>query len=76
MIRIRFQYYSVDFSDRGLRGEIGAHRSLPLALLPMTRRDEGTGIGWNPAVERFQAIEPNGVFAPEVKNPKNIGTSK
>jgi hypothetical protein len=34
------------------------------------------GIGWNPAVGRFQEIEPNGVeFAPEVKNPEHIRSS-
>ena len=35
--------------------------------------DMGMGIGWNPAVGRFQEIEPSGEeFAQEVKNPKRI----
>jgi hypothetical protein len=37
----------------------------------------GTGIGWNPAVGRFQEIASNGEeFVVEVKAPKHIRTSR
>jgi hypothetical protein len=78
-----FPYYRVNFSDRGAKWGARDQSQFTLVLLPMTRDgkvdvgDVGIGIGWNPAVERFQEIEPNGEkFAPEVKNPKHIPVPK
>jgi hypothetical protein len=35
--------------------------------------DEGLGIGWNPAVGRYQSISPNGEdFEPENPAPKHV----
>jgi len=73
-------YYRVNFSSSwGARDP----SLFTIVLVSMNRdgkidpEDAGTAIGWNPEVGRFQEIEPNGEeFAPEVKAPKHIRTSK
>ena len=78
-----YPYYRVNLSDRGARWGDRDPSQFTLVLLPMTRAgkvdpgDEGIGIGWNPAVGRFQEIEPSGVeFVPEEKSAKHIRSSK
>ena len=77
-----FQYYRAKVSDRAAIWGDREPSKFTLVLDFMNRAgkvDEGgigIGIGWNPAVGRFQEIEPNGEeFAPERKNPKHIRTS-
>jgi hypothetical protein len=78
-----FPYYRVDLTDRGAQWGDRTPQQFTLVLLSMTRDgkvdegDMGLGIGWNPAVGRFQEIEPNGEeLAPEVKTPKHIRSLK
>lgn len=75
-----FPYYRVDIA-----AQWGAPdpSKFTLVLLSMTRggrvdpEELGIGIGWNPAVERFQEIDPNGEqFVPEVKAPRHIRSSR
>ncbi len=77
-----FPYYRVNFTDQGASWGARKPSQFTLVLLPMTQdgrvdpRDIGFGIGWNPAVGRFQEIEPNGEqFASEIKAPKHIRSS-
>jgi hypothetical protein len=77
-----FPYYRVDSSDRGAHWGARDASKYTLMLFSMTRVGKvdgcviGIGIGWNPAVGRFQEIDPNGEeFAPEVKNPKHMRSS-
>jgi hypothetical protein len=77
-----FVFYRGEISDRRAIWGDREPSQFILALDFMNRAgkvDEGgigIGIGWNPAVGRFQEIEPNGEeFAPERKNPKHIRTS-
>ena len=74
-----FPYNRASFTDQGARWGDRSPSQFTLVLRPMTREgkidveDMGMGIGWNPAVGRFQEIEPSGEeFAQEVKNPKRI----
>jgi hypothetical protein len=78
-----FPYYRVHFSDRGATWGARDPSQFTLVLIPMTRDGKldvggiGIGIGWNPAVRRFQEIEPSGEeFAPEVKAPGHIRSAK
>jgi hypothetical protein len=75
----QFPYCRVDFTDRGAKWGARTGTQFTMVLFSMNRDgkledgDIGLGIGWNPAVRRFQEIDPNGRdFAPEVKSPRHI----
>jgi hypothetical protein len=75
-----FPYYRVCLIDN--LGNCDPSKSI-LGLTAMSRKGKivkgeiGIAIRWNPAVGRFQEMEPQGEgFAPEEKNPKHIRTSK
>jgi hypothetical protein len=72
-------YYRVNFSDQGAKWGDRSPSLFTMVLVSITQQgkvdedDLGLGIGWNPAVGRFQEIEPNGEeFAFEKKTPKHI----
>jgi len=72
-------YYRLKTSDKGARWGDRQPSQFTLVFLSMSRagkvdpEDLGTGIGWNPAVSRFQEIGPSGdEFVTEVKNPKHF----
>jgi hypothetical protein len=74
-----FPFYRVNFTSNGAQWGDRTPLQFTLVLASMDRHgradpdDFGLAIGWNPAVGRFQEIEPNGDdFVPEVKNPKHI----
>jgi hypothetical protein len=75
----RYPYFRVNFTDRGAKWGGRSASQFTLVFISMTRvgkvdsEDLGLGIGWNPAVGRYQELEPNGeVFVPEVSSPKHI----
>lgn len=73
-----FPYHWANFTDRGAKWGDRSSSQFTLVLFSMNYRgkvgpdDVGLGIGWNPAVGRFQELEPNGDdFVSEVKVPKH-----